>query len=260
MRNRSTYGAVLALALLFGLAAPAQADDCANPITTVPCTISVQGVYKFAGPLAVPATFTSGVAITIAAPNVTLDLGGFQLGTAAGPEQTAIGVYALNRKNVVIKNGAIRGYAQGVVVEDGTGGTGASCTPSGACSKAVMLDGLRLDLIRYRAVHLQGVGHVVKNTTIVDVGGSTAVGVDDAIGIQIDGHSCRVVDNDVALLTATDQRVGIQINGSDSLVVQNRLSSMATGVVFSGSGSYRDNLSVAVTTPYTGGTNAGNNQ
>ncbi len=44
------------------------------------------------------------------------------------------------------------------------------------------------------------------------------------------------------------------------LVVNNRISSAGVGVDFvAGTGKYRDNLTIAVSTPYIGGIDAGNN-
>jgi hypothetical protein len=44
------------------------------------------------------------------------------------------------------------------------------------------------------------------------------------------------------------------------LVVRNDVSLMGSGVLFVGAGKYRDNLTSGVTTPLTGGTDAGNNE
>jgi hypothetical protein len=46
------------------------------------------------------------------------------------------------------------------------------------------------------------------------------------------------------------------------LVVNNRIIKSVYGIVYMGTatGLYRDNIATACTTPYSGGTNAGNNQ
>jgi hypothetical protein len=42
--------------------------------------------------------------------------------------------------------------------------------------------------------------------------------------------------------------------------VNNRITSTTYGLMIAGQWKYRDNLTEGVTTPYTGGTNAGNNE
>jgi hypothetical protein len=52
------------------------------------------------------------------------------------------------------------------------------------------------------------------------------------------------------------------LTGSDVLVVNNRIIKSLVGISFglTATGLYRDNIATACTTPYSGGTNAGNNQ
>src|SRR6266542_1190224 len=105
------------LAFVLG-AAPARAEtvNC-TAITALPAVITVQGVYCFTGDLAT--AITSGIAIDIQTNNVVLDLNGFKLGgLAAGPGTTANGIHALNRQNITIKNGTIRGFLEGIVIID----------------------------------------------------------------------------------------------------------------------------------------------
>jgi hypothetical protein len=90
----------------------AETEDCTN-ITTLPLTITVQGVYCLKQDLAT--NIASGNAITIATNNVTIDFNGFKLGgLAAGPNTQANGVAAENRQNITLRNGNIRGFRSGV--------------------------------------------------------------------------------------------------------------------------------------------------
>ena len=71
--------------------------------TSLPAVITVQGVYCFTDHLST--AMTSGHAIDIQTNNVILDLNGFKLGGLAGGLGTlAIGVHAINRQNITIKN------------------------------------------------------------------------------------------------------------------------------------------------------------
>src|SRR6266446_3169384 len=103
----------LGLLLVLGLAGvprPAQAEtiNC-TPITSVPTTITVQGIYCFTQHL--NTAITTGNAIDIQTNNVVLDLNGWKLGgLAAGPDTGATGIRANDRQNITIKNGTVRGF------------------------------------------------------------------------------------------------------------------------------------------------------
>ena len=70
----------------------------------------------------------------------------------------------------------------------------------------------------------------------------------------------RIVDTESPNLNSAR---GIWVlTGSDVLVVNNRIIKSVFGIAFDGmsTGLYRDNIAAACTLPYSGGTNAGNNQ
>lgn len=80
MVNRFTF----ALALLaLGVSAPARVETLnRTAIMSLPATLSTQGIHCLMGNLAT--VQTSGITITIAANNVTLELNGFKLGDVSG--------------------------------------------------------------------------------------------------------------------------------------------------------------------------------
>ena len=120
--------------MAFGLLAatvstPARAaqsyDNCTGFIDSLPATISTQGTWCLRKD--VSTGMTSGIAITVAANNVTVDCNDFKVGgLAAGTASLAYGVAMLvERVNVVVRRCSIRGFAAGVylggrghVVED----------------------------------------------------------------------------------------------------------------------------------------------
>ena len=89
----------------------------------------------------------------------------------------------------------------------------------------------------------------------------------DASGIYVTGGNLRVLDNDVINIfaggsgTARGILIGDGFSNSNALAVNNRITGVARGIEFpgNGEGKYRDNLTFDVTTPFTGGTDAGNN-
>ncbi|HEY8150436.1 MAG TPA: Calx-beta domain-containing protein [Vicinamibacteria bacterium] len=255
-----------------------------RPILVVPYTITAQGSYCLVRNLSTAQA--SGAAITINSDFVSLDLKGFKIGGgSAGAGTQAYGVYALDRKNVTVKNGNLRGFFKGVYLADDSG--------TFTVSQGHLLQGLLLDENTEAGLHVQGRGTVVRNTQVVRTGGTAALGADSSTyGIFVEGPGARVVDSDVtdtvgvgsgtgiaiglgtgsngavveknrmanAVLAAASS--GIRISGSSSvLALNNRLAVLGSGIEYlSSSGHYRDNLTSGVTVPFTGGTDAGNNQ
>jgi hypothetical protein len=136
---------------------------------------------------------------------------------------------------------------------------------------------------------VEGTGNVIRNNQVVSTGGSTT-GQTGAFGIIVEGPGARAINNDVtdtaggagfgvgirlgdcdncvvegnrvSDTSSDDTSFGIDIlGGSDNaMVVDNRIATADTGVLYSGStGKYRDNITDGVTTPYSGGTDIGNN-
>lgn len=106
--------------LLLATQAFADTTQCIN-IQSVPITITVQGIYCLKQNLSLSAT--QAVAITIAAHNVTIDFNGFKLGgLAAGPSSNSVGVRATDRRNVTLRNGNIRGFSWGIILNQTTEG------------------------------------------------------------------------------------------------------------------------------------------
>jgi hypothetical protein len=90
-----------------------------TPIGSAPFSITTAGSYYLTGNL----TVTTGNAISITADDVTLDLNGFTISSTASPA-SGIGVSlpAGSRRNVIIRNGIIRGtttFAGGVFTAGG---------------------------------------------------------------------------------------------------------------------------------------------
>jgi len=259
----------------------AETTEC-TAITSLPYTITTQGIYCLTSDLSTG--MTSGSAITIATNNVVIDLNGHKLGgLAAGPGTYARGILAYQRKNITIRNGTVRGFVVGIALWDDSPFT---------TSQGHLVEGIRADLNTYYGIYVEGQGNVIQNNQVVSTGG-TQTGATDAYGIAVTGPGVRVLNNDVIetkeqstgssygifLSNASgavveNNRVGsssigpgtqfgILVTGSslDALVSNNRVTGMSNGVYYApGSvGKYRDNLTSGVTYPFTGGTDAGNN-
>jgi hypothetical protein len=251
--TKLTTSLLVLLALILS-AAPARAEtvNC-TPITAVPIVITVQGIYCFTGHL--NTAITSGKAIDIQTSNVILDLNGFKLGgLAAGPGTQAIGVYALNRQNITIKNGTVRGFFYGILLE------------TAGASQGHVVEEIRADQNTFNGIQVQGAGNIVRNNQVVATGGTTALGPNaDAYGILASGAGPRVLNNDVINTvkqgSATAWGIFFDTTVNGGMAVNNRITVADSGIEYNGisPGKYRDNLTFGVTTPFSGGTDAGNN-
>jgi hypothetical protein len=254
-----------------------------KPIAHVPFTIDTEDSFCLVANLAHDAG--DGAAITIDADNVLLDFKGFALdGTGAGSGTLAYGVYAFNRSDVTIRGGSILGFHTGVFLDDNS--------PGATNSSGHVVREMRLGENQVVGIRVAGRGTLIRNNLVLDTGGTTTLGPNaNAYGILLKGAGARLLSNDViqtlaqgtgigfgvelqladgavvernrignAALSAASSK-GIVVNvGNDVLMVQNRLHKLHSGLVFSGTGKYRGNLTLGVTTPFSGGTNAGNNQ
>jgi hypothetical protein len=267
------YGLSLALLLFVFSSSPLKAEtiNC-TPVTSLPATISIQGLYCLTGSLAT--NISSGDAITITANNVTLDLNGWKVGgQAAGTGTNAVGIYS-TAANVTIKNGIVRGFLAGIAL------TGRG---------AVVRD-LLVDQNTNIGIYVDGPGAVIEHNQIVDTGGSTVGPNIFAIGIYALSNSvgARISDNTVSGLTATGAggEYGIEADGPNSTVrhnvisdtakpsgggtsygilqtasiaVNNTVSNFGTGINTVTAGIYAHNTAYNCTTAYAGGTaGAGN--
>ena len=269
---------VLFLLPLFSDALQAETTEC-TVINTLPYVINIQGIYCLKGDLAT--NMTSGNAVTVNTNNVVIDLNGHKLGgQAAGPNTFANGIYAYQRLNITVRNGTVRGFRTGVALDGG----------DFTLSQGHLVEGIRADVNTVGGITVVGRGNIIRNNQVVDTGGGNY----GAKGILIYGPGNRVINNDVYETVGKtgsygydsagidiwygdgsvveNNRIGNSVLSSDScgvdiydsanvLVANNRITTMANGIDYRGgsTGKYRGNLTSGVTTPFTGGTDAGDN-
>ena len=162
MKKRLLTGAIVWAAF----AAPALADEttfCNMFITSVPTTITAQGHYCFNKNLST--AITNGAAITINSDFVVLDLNNFKLGGGgAGLATDAFGIYANNRSNLTIRNGNIRGFAVGIMIEGTTG----------ASAQNILVENNLVDGNMKVGINVYGAAVTIRNNTVSNTGGSTS--------------------------------------------------------------------------------------
>ena len=108
---------VLALAAAVCLAAGSARADTTNciEIASFPAVITVPGVHCLKKNISL--NIADGPAIEVVVNNVTIEMNGFKLGNlAAGNETAAVGIAAVERQNIIVQNGVIRGFAIGIML------------------------------------------------------------------------------------------------------------------------------------------------
>ncbi len=195
---------------------PAQAETTlCTEITALPFTITAQGVYCLKQNLNV--NLASGNAITINAGNVTIDFNGFRVNNQA-PLATngARGVYALNRNNITLKNGFVRGFFMGIYLDETT--TDASSSH--------LVEGMKIADSGFAGIRVEGDQSVIRDNRVLATGGglfSTAYGIflqfaDDGIvsGNIISGVTETITNYGVFVGDLTRAKVtGNEISGVD---------------------------------------------
>ncbi len=282
MRGRNCiWGWILVVALVaaFWMSTAGAETTVCTEITSLPYTISAQGVYCLNGNL--ETNTASGNAIEITVNNVVIDLNGHKIGNlAAGPTTLAIGIYAFQRQNITIRNGTVRGFLVGIWLDDNS--------PSYTVSQGHIIEDIRADLNTYAGVQVNGRGNIIRNNIVVSTG-RTDVTNSSAIGMIVIGPGNRIINNDVyetkehgtgnaygiygsscdgavidnnrignaALGTGTSRGIYLGL-ADDVLLTNNKITRMEYGIYFSTStGAYMNSLIYGATTAFTGGTAAG---
>jgi hypothetical protein len=248
---------ILLSAVAPGRAVADETTFCKAYITTLPYTITQQGHYCFNRNLT--AAFPISTAITIQSDFVVLDLNGFKLQYTGsvndGTPKT--GVYAENRKNLVIRNGTLVGCTHGVTLYEFTAGGSANHRLEDLQimegQMPVLVDGasnvVRRCVFRnirfglpasagIAAIFLRGSGGLVSGNVIDGVPGN---GIHQTYGIRAQGLRHVLEDNVVSAVTQSSGPGGIGLFMDDASSI------------------YRDNTVLATAVPYSGGTPVGDN-
>lgn len=210
MRTITGTLAALAAALAFGWNATAHAEttECTE-ITTIPTVITVQGVYCLKGNLGTD--MTSGAAIDIQTNNVTIDFNGWKLGgLAAGAATSVRGVQAVDRRNIKIRNGSIRGFLYGV-----------SFSQSAAdLSSGHIVEDMTVDANTFVGIQVGGAGVIIRNNQIVNTGPGDVASIGYGITVVSHSRNSLVADNLISNTTETQHTRGIYVNASSQIEIR----------------------------------------
>ena len=271
-----THSLIPALLLVIGVQnVKAETTNCI-PISGIPHTITMQGVYCLTGHLS--SSLTNGKMIDIQTNNVTIDLNGFKIGgLGAGLGTSAIGIYAEKRKNITIRNGSIRGFLQGIFLAD----TSPFTTSSGH-----LIEDIRADGNTWIGIQAHGTGNHIRNNKVINTGGTTVNNL--GFGIALFGPNTTIEGNTVSSTTVSSTAYGIYVDNAPASLIKNNQITDTMGTsnsfaiyigssahvaarendimtanngiyYFASSGKYMDNLTSNIITDFFGGTAIGNN-
>ena len=242
--SRNSLNAVrwLLLYLLVAVCLPARADP-AVCIRELPYEIKAGGHYSLESNLAAPG---GSEGIRISASDVVLDLGGYSVSTVSVSGNAAAGICIAPAKNVVVRHGAIRGFATGVIVQG-------SATE---LNSAHLLEDLRVLDSRNEGIYVEAGcgGTAVRRCEILGIGpapSGSAFALDLRCAFAL-VTECRIQSTDV----------GLSVMGQNCTVSANSIAAGSFGITFGpgGSGLRLNNTVLGAKTPYEGGTDAGGNQ
>jgi len=210
---------VLACAALFAPADAVAAEsyaNCTGFIDSVPATLTTQGNWCLRADLS--SALASGAMITVATNNVVLDCNDFKLGgLAAGPGTAAVGILAVNRANLTVRNCNLRGFALGIQASGGDGGH--------------LVERSRFDGNRLTAIFLHSPASMVRDNLVVDTG-NTSLAAGTVVAINASSGT-DIVDNavyGVATIQAATDVIGIRTdNNGNGAVVGNRVRGLSPG-------------------------------
>jgi hypothetical protein len=179
-------------------------DNCNGTISSLPATISTQGVWCLKSDLSTD--IASGAAITVATNNVTIDCNDFKLGgLAAGPSTQAAGIMAILRQNVTVRHCNIRGFLRGIDVR-------------GASTGGHLIEDNRLDGNLQAGIVVTGEHILVRRNNVFGTGGATTplktIPAAQIVGIDASGDIIDNIVSGVDGTAASAQAVGIRVYGT----------------------------------------------
>ena len=254
--------ALLLCALTAGAASSLRAETTAasgaQQITAIPCVITQPGTYYLAGDFVM--NTSTGVAIEVGAAAVPIDLNGHIIANTVNPVAATgtLGVQCYTWNRCTVRNGTIKGFWGGVYLHGG---------PSAATPYGHLLENLSLCENTAVGVAIYASDTVVRNVRVLRILGQES-GQYYAEAFQLNGPNNRVLSCDVGRMSSAGGNVaGIYFayEPTGGCAIGNRISpdwaGPTSGITSSDpSVKFADNIVAAgVTTPYVGGTDAGNN-
>ena len=190
------------------------------PITG-PTTITRPGLYQLQNDIVVQ----SGIALTIAASDVVIDLNGYSLIGPGSANTTSIGIWASNRDRITIRNGTIDNFFYGVYLSDSANyvlSRGTYFDQGGH-----LIENLRFYGNTFRAIRVEGVANVIRNNIIYDTGGSQVYNPAYAAAIETYGPGTVVENNIIYNIRGNGYGILVSNLGAGSTIQNNIITATA---------------------------------
>jgi len=198
---------IVFFALLLVSILPAQAEvkgdqvTLCTEITALPALINTSGIHCLKKDLTHAGT--TGIAIDVRRPNVTIDLNGFTITGGLGAATQSTGIHSLNRRNVTIRNGTLRGFLVGIFID-------------GKASFNLLIENVHLDQVRGAAVRIDQASQTVfQNNQITNAGGTPGE-FDNNVAVALNQTKNTTISNNLINgVGANFGATGIQVNASE---------------------------------------------
>jgi hypothetical protein len=177
-------------------------DNCAGFIDTLPKTVKTPGTWCLRKDLAMATG--QGQAITIASDGVTLDCNGFGIdGSAGGISTKAMGIYAIDRRDLAVRDCRVSGFYMGILLE----GNG----------RDNLVEDSLVEHSRYKGAYMSGLNNRFLRNRVLDTGGSPG---NVAVAIEVAGEIVDNVVDGVRTVLHDLFVIGISAGGTDGGIVR----------------------------------------
>lgn len=190
------------------------------PITT-PTVITRPGYYQLQNSI----TVSSGVGITIAASDVTLDLNGFSIVGPGKANNQTIGIFASNRDRITIRNGNISSFFYGIYLSDNADYVTSRNTyfdQGGHIIEKVNFYGNT-----FRALRVEGVANVIRDNVFQDTGGTNVYRPAYVAAIETYGPGAVIQDNIIYNIRGSGYGILVSNLGSGTTIQRNIITAAA---------------------------------
>ena len=211
-------------------------DNCVGFIDSLPAVIGTQGVWCLRQNLST--AMSQGNAIEVQTNNVTIDCNDFKLGgLAADPPEgqtLAIGVRALDRHNVTVRNCNVRGFRDGINLYGGGGHEVVDNRVDNSVSHGILVyspDAGAGSIVAGNAVYdtmsvnhavygTQGYGIYVTGDAVGNIVSGIQAGFGSAFGIYVQAAGTEVRGNTVRDIAAAGETFAYGIYVTDRVAVR----------------------------------------
>jgi len=256
-------------------AAPTQT---AVVIPSVPYTIKTHGIYILRSNLVLKSATGIAISVADAAYDVTIDLGGRILssGTTANNANSSTGILLSGSGMLVVRNGVLRGFAQGVgasaaqaavsienitCMASGSAGIDLNLPSDATVQNCVVQDTGYITNVAHSGIEIIARVIQVSNCRIAETN-SINNGNLGAAGIEVAATASDLISNCfVTGNSATGVSLGIDSVAGYTSLIGNTVCSCDFGfsIVGTASGKYMNNITVNCSNPFTGGASVGIN-